>query len=256
MSKSFHDIFKKIRKDSEKDPNILGLILVGSRGKKFHKEYSDYDFIVIVKDEVLLKYQKKFEKYDAISGIDCSAKSIQEFKEYAEFRTEFEWDRYSFTHVQAEFDKTNSELQKIIDEKGRIPENHWKDYLAGYLDGYINSVYRSLKCLRDNNLVGYRLEAAGSVGIFLTCVFALHNKRLKPYYKYLKYELAKYPLDKLPWSADELIKMLHTILETGSYQTQQLLLIEMEKIAREEGFGYVFDSWEGDEIWAMTFKPE
>jgi hypothetical protein len=256
MTKSIHDIFEQIRKESKKDPNIIGLILVGSRGKGFSKEYSDYDFHIIVKDEVLPAYQKKFDEYDAIDGIDCSAKTIQEFREYAEFGSEFEWDRYSFTHVQAELDKTNGKLQKLIDKKGRIPEKHWKKYLAGHLDGYINSVFRSLKCLRDNNLVGYRLEAAGSIDLFLTCAFAFHEFRLRPYYKYLKYELEKYPLNKFPWSANELIKMLHSILETGDYLTQQKLLIEMEKLARKEGFGHVFDGWEGDEKWTMTFKPE
>lgn len=256
MTKSIHEIFKQIQKESEKDPNILGLFLVGSRGKRFHQEYSDYDFNVIVKEEVLLDYRKKFEKYDEIKGFDCGVKTLAELIEYAEMGTEYEWDRYSFAHVQAEFDKTNGKLQEIIDEKGKIPDKHLKDYLAGYLDGYINSVYRSLKSLRDNNLVGYRLEAADSVSLFLTCAFAFHNSRLKPYYKYLVYELEKYPLNKFPWSSKELIVMIHKILETGDYNIQQTLLKEMEKLARKEGLGHVFDSWDGNEKWTMGFKPK
>ena len=50
--------------------------------------------------------------------------------------------------------------------------------------------------------------------------------------------------------------MIHKILQTGDYQIQQLLLIEMEKIARKAGVGHVFDSWEGNEKWTMSFKPE
>ncbi|MBK5113542.1 MAG: nucleotidyltransferase domain-containing protein [Candidatus Heimdallarchaeota archaeon] len=256
MTKSIHEIFEQIKEDSEKDPNILGLILGGSRGKGFSKVYSDYDFLVVVKEDVKQEYREKFEKYDGIKGIDCGVKTISEFEAYAEIGSEFEWDRYNFAHVQALIDETNGELQKIIDEKGRIPEKIWKEYTAGYLDGYINSVYRSLKCLRDNYLVGYRLEAASSIGLFLTCAFAFHNRRLNPYYKYLEIELENFPLDKFPWSSKEIIEMLLEILETGDYKIQQILLKEMEKLARKDGLGHVFDSWDGDEKWTMSFKPE
>ncbi|NPE09061.1 MAG: nucleotidyltransferase domain-containing protein [Asgard group archaeon] len=256
MTKSIHEIFEQIKKESEKDPNILGLVLGGSRGKGFYKEYSDYDFLVIVKEDVIKEYREKFEKYDEIKGIDCGVKTIKEFEEHAEIGTEYEWDRYNYAHVQTIKDKTNGELQEIIDEKGKIPEKYWKGYVAGYLDGYINSVYRSLKSLRDNNHVGYRLEAADSVRLFLICAFAFHDSRLSPYYKYLEYELEKFPLKKFPWSSKELIEMLFKIYETGDYQIQQILLREMEKLARKEGLGHVFDSWEGDEKWTMTFKPK
>jgi hypothetical protein len=255
MTKSIHDIFKKIKEESETDHYVLGLILVGSRGKRFHKEYSDYDFHIIVKDEVLLEYKNKFEEYNKIKGIDCGVRTLDEFKEYAEIGTAFEWDRYSFAHVQAEIDKTKGKLQEIIDEKGKIPEKHLKDYIAGFLDGYINSVYRSLKSLRDNNSVGFRLEAADSVRLLLTCAFAFHNSRLKPYYKYLEYELERKPLNKFPWTSKEILDMIYKILETGDYKIQQTLLKEMEKLARKEGFGHVFDGWEGDEKWTMSFNP-
>lgn len=256
MTKSIHEIFEQITEESKTDPNILGLVLGGSRGKGFYKEYSDYDFLVVVKEDVIKEYKEKFEEYNKIKGIDCGVKTIKEFEEHAEIGTEYEWDRYNYAHVQAIIDKTNGELQKIIDEKGKIPEKHWKKYLEGHLDGYINSVYRSMKCLRDDNFVGYRLEAASSVGLFLTCSFAFHNRRLNPYYKYLEFELEKYPLDKFPWSSKELIEMLLKILETGDYKIQQILLKEMDKLARKEGFRYSFDNWEGDEKWTMNFKPE
>ncbi len=256
MSKSIHEIFERITEESKTDPNIIGLILGGSRGKGFYKEHSDYDFFLVVKEDVLQEYKEKYKKYDEITGIDCGVRTREEFEEYAEIGSEFEWDRYNFAHVQALIDKTNGELQKIIEEKGKIPEKHWKKYLEGYLDGYINSVYRSMKCLRDKNIVGYRLEAADSISLFLTCAFAFHNRRIKPYYKYLEFEMEKYPLKKFPWSSKELIEMLFKILELGDYKIQQIILKEMEKLAREEGFGHSFDNWEGDEKWTMSFKPE
>ncbi len=256
MTKSIHEIFKQITEESKTDPNIIGLILGGSRGKGFSKEHSDYDFFLVVKEDVLQEYKEKYEKYDEITGIDCGVRTKKELEEYAEIGSAFEWDRYNFAYVQALTDKTNGELQKIIDEKGKIPKKHWKKYLEGCLDGYINSVYRSIKCLRDNNIVGYRLEAADSINLFLICAFAFHNKRIKPYYKYLEFELEEYPLDKFPWSSKELIEMLLKILETGDYKKQQILLKEMEKLARKEGLGHAFDNWEGDEKWTISFQPK
>ena len=50
--------------------------------------------------------------------------------------------------------------------------------------------------------------------------------------------------------------MLFKILESGDYKIQQIILKEMEKLAREEGFGHSFDNWEGDEKWTMSFKPK
>lgn len=256
MTKSIHEIFKQITEESKTDPNIIGLILGGSRGKEFSKEHSDYDFFLVVKEAVLQEYKEKYEKYDEITGIDCGVVTKKELEEYAEIGSEYEWDRYNFAYVQALIDKTSGELQKIINEKGKIPEKHWKKYLEGYLDGYINSVYRSIKCLRDDNFVGYRLEAADSVRLFLICAFAFHNRRIKPYYKYLEFELEKYTLEKFPWTSNKLIKMLLKILETGDYKIQQVILKEMEILARKEGLGSTFDSWGGDEKWTMSFQPK
>ena len=256
MTKSIHEIFEHIKEESKTDPNIIGLVLGGSRGKGFYKEHSDYDFFLVVKENVLQEYKEKYEKYDKITGIDCGVKTIKELEEYAEIGSEFEWDRYNFAHIQALIDKTKGELQKIIDEKGKIPEKYWKKYLEGYLDGYINSVYRSMKSLRDDNNVSYRLEAVDSVNLFLICAFAFHNRRIKPYYKYLEFELEKYPLDKLPWTSKELIEMLFKILETGDYKIQQVILKDMELLARKEGLGSTFDSWGGDEKWTMSFQQK
>jgi hypothetical protein len=45
-------IFNEVYETAKRDPNILGLILGGSRGKEFATEYSDYDTYMVVKDEV------------------------------------------------------------------------------------------------------------------------------------------------------------------------------------------------------------
>lgn len=254
MTQSVEEQFQSIVMQVESDPNAIGLILGGSRGKGLQKEYSDYDFIIVLKDTVSQEIKNDYEKYNEIDGFDCGVSTLTEFENYAELGTEFEWDRYSFAHVKATIDKTDGcRLQSIIDEKGKIPIKHLQKYISGYLDGYINAVYRSMKCLRDSNNFGFRLEAASSISLFLTCAFAVHDRRLFPYPKYIEFELEKFPLTKFPWTAKELMDKIQEILETGDYKLQQELLIEMEKIMRKEGFGNVFDSWEGQDKWSMTF---
>jgi len=255
LSKLQSEQFQAIVKQVEFDPSVIGLFLSGSRGKELQKEYSDFDFVIILKDTVSQEIRNEYEEYDKIDGFDCGVYTFSELKEYAELGTEYEWDRYSYAHVKATIDKTDGELQRIIDEKGKIPKNHLQKYISGYLDGYINAVYRSMKCLRDNYVFGFRLEAASSINLFLTCAFAVHDRRLSPYPKYIQFELKKSPLTKFPWTSKELINKVLKILETGDYKVQQELLREMEKIMRKEGFGDVFDSWKGQDKWTMTFKP-
>ncbi|HUU78161.1 MAG TPA: nucleotidyltransferase domain-containing protein [candidate division Zixibacteria bacterium] len=252
----YDDLFTDFLIQAKSDPNILGVILLGSRGKGFYKEHSDYDFQVIVREEVLEEYKDKIKEIDNQDFFDCSVLTLESFKNYAAWDTEFMWDRYTYANVKPLIDKTNGVLEQIIVDKGGIPQEHIKDFTAGTLDAYINSVYRSMKGLRDKNIIAYRLEAVDSINYLLQVLFAIHDGRLRPYNKYLKIELEKYPLKKLKWTSDEFLQMPMRIIETGDYKIQQKIMIEVQAIMQKEGFGYVFDSWEGNEKWTMSFEPK
>ena len=240
--------------EAKKDSNIIGFYLSGSRGKEKETKYSDYDVEIVVKDNIKDEYVKKYKEIQkSLKGISFCIYSMSEFKTHADIGTEYEWDRPSFTHVKALIDK-NKEIQKLIDSKGIIPKENIKKYVSGFLDGYINYVYRSLKCFRDGNIVGARLEASRSLNFFLIIVFGIDG-RLAPYYKYLEWELKQHPLKKFKISQKEIIKSLMKILESGDIKTQQRLFIEVEKIFRKEGYSHIFDGWEKDQIEFMkTFK--
>ena len=127
-------------------------------------------------------------------------------------------------------------------------------FIDGSLDGYVNGVYRSVKCIRDGNLFGARLEAANALLDLLTVVFAL-NGRHRPFLGYLEKELEKYPLEHLPWPAVDFVAMISRVLADADLRTQQDLLIGVEAWARSVGHGHVFDGWKGKDRWAMTFRP-
>ncbi|MHA1914624.1 MAG: nucleotidyltransferase domain-containing protein [Promethearchaeota archaeon] len=247
-------IYEKLLGEAKRDPNIIGFFLGGSRGKGFQTKYSDYDTYIIVKDSVINQYKERypFRKYP---GIDLIVFSFSKFKKYAQWGSSEAWDRYSFAHVKALLDK-NGKIQDLLDKMAKVPEQYRSKFIAESLDAYINYFYRSLKCIRDGDREAARLEAAFSVPGFLNVIFAIHDGRLKPYYKYLKWELKTFPLTKFPIEGEKFIKMLMRILDSADPQTQQQLLGSIEEILRKEGFGSVFDSWGDNFPWMKNFSPE
>lgn len=250
-TKKSEEQFAQLLEEAKTNPDIIGFFLGGSRGKGFENEQSDYDPRMIVKNEVAKTYHEKYESM-VLEEINLVVMSLSEFRDYALWGTPEAGDRYDFTHVKALVDKTG-EVQKLIDDKGSIPDDNRNDFIAQTLDAYINGVYRSVKCFRNHNETGARLEASTSIPYLLDLVFALHN-RPKPFYGYLERELKAYPLEKLPWSGEEFLEKLLTILSNADSETQQEILKTVEKLFRKEGFGRVFDNWEGKDKWTMTYR--
>jgi hypothetical protein len=246
-------IFNKIFEEAKVDPDIIGFFLSGSRGKDFQTKYSDYDTYIIVKDDAVKDYKERypFRKYE---GVDLIVFSYTQFKNYAPWGSPEAFYRYSFAHVDALIDK-NGKIQELLDKLSKVPENLLSKYIAGVLDGYINFLYRSLKSIRDGDIEAARLEAAFSIPCFLDLIFAIHNGRLRPYYKYLKWELKKYPLSKFPMKPEKIINGLMKILDSADYRTQQMFLKTIEQVLRKEGFGHVFESWGNDFLWMKTCIP-
>lgn len=252
MSNQADERFRQIFEDAKKDENIIGFFLGGSRAKGFENELSDYDVYIIVRDGKLKTYRKKypFEKY---KDIDLIVYSISEFKKHASWDGPENWARYNFAHLKVLIYK-NKKIQKMVDEKSIIPKNKIKPFISEALDGYINYVYRSLKCARNGDLLAARLEAALSIPLFFDAIFALHGGRLRPYYKYLRWEMEKYPLEKLPMKTKDILESVSKILDNADIKIQQNLLETVEKLFRKKDYGKVFDDW-GDKLnWMKNFQ--
>ncbi|MEK7480564.1 MAG: hypothetical protein AAB604_00490 [Patescibacteria group bacterium] len=253
MTKTHHEIFEDLLNEAKTDENIIGFFLGGSRGKGYENDLSDYDLHMIVKDEVAEAYKKKFDR--EMPEIDLSVSSLSEFSEYAKWQSDTHWDRYDFTHVQALVDKTGGEIQKLIDEKGSIPKEKREEFINGSIDAYMNGFFRSVKSYRKKDAAGVRLEAAASIPYLLNALFALHD-RATPFANYLSRELKRRPLEKFPWSSERLLMVLLKILKNGDLKTQQELVKIVENTFRREGYGKVFDDWEGKDKWAMSFQSD
>lgn len=242
--------FEKIVEDAKNDPKIVGLYLGGSRGKGFENEFSDYDIQIVVSD---IEAKTRLSKLE-FDDFDISVDTLEDFEKYAAWGSDDAWDRYDFSHGKVLIDKTGT-IQKIVDEKGSLPEAQKDDLIKSSLCSYINSVFRSVKCHRKQNLRGAQLEASTGIPCLLDVVFGIHN-RLVPFFGYLEDELKTRPLEKLSTSAEKFAENISKILSTADLPTQQEMLKMVEKIAREEGYGIVFDDWEGKDKWAMNYRPQ
>lgn len=242
--------FKQLIDDARKDPNIIGFFLTGSRGKGFETENSDYDPYMIVKDSIAKVYKKKYGNMK-FGNIHLAILSLSEFKKYASWGSHSAGDRYDFTHVKLFIDK--DKIEKLIYEKRHIPKDKQRDFINSSLDSYINSLFRSLKCIKNNNNSGARLEAAKSIYPLLDAIFAL-ELRPRPFDSYLEKELEKYPLKKLPWKAKEFFEKVLLILSSADIATQQKILKTVEKLFRKEGYNKVFDDWGKDLDWMKNFQ--
>jgi hypothetical protein len=236
-----NEAYAELRALAKRDPNVVGLFLGGSRGKGLASEYSDYDVYLIV-DKKVGEYRRRFPLRRG-DDPEVIVLSLAEFRRHAAIGSEDEWNRYTFAHVTAELDRTG-EIQQLLDEKGSLPKEAARAIAAEALDAYINQYYRSAKNFRDGDELAGRFDAAESVPYFLVTLFALHE-RVRPYNKYLRWELEQHPLPGAEWSASRLLPLLEAVV-AGDLSAQRLLFRDVERLARERGHGDVVDGWIDD----------
>ncbi len=223
------------------DPRVLGVVLVGSQARENGNEHSDYDVVLISTDEsfedIKMEYGKKTDMLDVMPH------SITEFREFAGMGSRREYDRYTFSHAKTIIDK-NAQIAILVKEKGFLPADHTEKKAGDALRGYLNSLHRSLKSVRDGNDLGLRLNASETVPRILTFVFAL-ERRMRPFNRELEWELKTYPLQKLPLSSGEFLEKIKKIVETADPIVQKEILVMIQKMAKDNGFDDILASWGG-----------
>jgi predicted nucleotidyltransferase len=223
--------YEDVLRDAEADPNVIGVVLSGSRGKgALFTDESDWDVYVVVREPS--------GRRPTVHGapVEVVEVTLMELRETAA------WNRYSFAWVEPVLDKTRSgELARVVEAIARVDAAT----AAEPLDDYVNSLYRSLKNARLGLELASRLDAAESVPGFLSFLFAAHG-RLRPYNKWLRWELEQHPLGDPRWAADALLPRLERIVATGDLREQHALFRDTESFARGRGLDAVIDGWEPD----------
>lgn len=219
---------------AENDPNIRGLVLSGSGARQMRTEHSDLDVYVVLEDATGQETTKTPE-------IDTIVVSLAELREVSPPPDDGGgwWFRYSFADAQVLLDRTGGELAHLLHAQATLTDDEVAATLDGYLDGYLNFYYRSLKSDREGRLLERRLDAVESVSWLLWTVFALHG-RVRPYNKYLRHELAVRPLPA-PWAG--LLADLALLMDDGDVAAQRRLFHLVAAGARQRGKGDVVDGW-------------
>ena len=244
--------FQQILQRAQADLYVVGLLLGGSRGKGFESESSDYDICVVVADGAPPQVREEYEQLNS-ETIDIWTYSLGEIRAATAWGGPEHGDRYSYAHVTASIDKLDGEFQRLIDSNGAIPDEQRAPFIRGALDGYINSTYRSMRCLRRGDTLGARLEAHDALGYLLSVIFAFEGRH-QPFYSYLERELRTYPLTRIPLSMDQLLAKIALVSEMADLRAQQQLLALVDALLRPAGFGEVFDSWGAKYPWMQTFR--
>lgn len=236
---------------SLEDPSVVGLVLTGSRGRKaFVRPESDWDVRLIVRDG---SHDETESKYDTPRGspVEVSVLSLTGFEQAGALGSPNEWARYSYAHAEVVLDKLDGRITDLVAEKSVLPPEAAMQIAEAAIDTYINSYYRSAKNLRDGLLIEAHLDAAESISPFLSALFAFHE-RVRPFNKFLHWELDNFPLGDDLWRAAKLLPRLETITASGEIGEQRSLFCDVESLARRHGLARVIDSWEPDVSWLRS----
>lgn len=195
------------RNDEAHGADFLGLVLSGSAGRGYPTEHSDLDVCVVLTDEAA-----EGRSTTHSSEVDEAVDSWSEVLTLPPFGTDGWWYRWSYAWAPVLLDRTGGELTRAVRRQAALDPEEADAVLLDHdrLDGWVNFAYRALKNDRDGRLLETRLDAAESVPWLLDVVFATAG-RVRPYNKYLPWELREHPVDG--WPADELLDLVSRTLD-------------------------------------------
>ncbi|WP_370136128.1 hypothetical protein [Streptacidiphilus sp. EB103A] len=223
------------------DPAVLGLVLSGSQAREsMPTVHSDYDVYVVVDDDL----PDGTQQLDALrtAQLDLAVLPLTRFRTRGLPGDPASWDRYAFVHCQVLFDRDGATITGLVQRKAALDPDEARELTDSSLDAWLNAYYRAMKSHRDGRPELAHLDAAESVPYLVTALFALHG-RVRPYNKYLHWELERFPLREAHWKAEQLMPRLRSLLVEGDAQTLRGLFTDLQQAARTAGHSKIVDSW-------------
>jgi hypothetical protein len=208
------------------DPRVLGVILTGSRARGMATGWSDYDVTTVVADQ-----EEPWRHDSRTGGLDevvCTPAGLAD--------TSVHWRRYGFRGAKVLLDRLGGGIAELVDRQATPTAEEAAGGARSALDAYLNQLYRAAKNRRDGAAEAARLDEWESLPWLLETVFALHG-RLRPYNKYLRWELETFPLPG-DWTA----ALMPARIAAGHLD----LFPRVEVLARDRGHADVLDSWGTD----------
>jgi hypothetical protein len=229
--------------EAETDPEVIGLILTGSRGAGATHPESDYDVCFLVTDAAYDRYEREARHPLRGAALDPEHKNdIWHERPRRFYQAELPaWEIAGFAEGRVLLDKTG-ETAAALAAFTIMTEAQARIEAANRYDDYLNCLYRSLKAWRRGNELGGRLQAAESAFALLQLLFAL-ERRHRPYHDRLWLHLDS--LASQGWQPGELQAILLDLISTGNPQRQQAIAWQVIALMRERGYEDVYIAWNG-----------
>jgi len=229
--------------EAEADPDVIGLILTGSRGAGAVHPESDYDVCFLVTDAAYDRYEREAQPPQRGDFLDLAQKHDIWHECPRRFYTPElpAWEIPGFAEGRVLLDKTG-ETAAALAAFTTITEAQARATAANRYDDYLNRLYRSLKAWRRGNELGGRLQAAESAFALLHILFAL-ERRHQPYHDRLWLHLDS--LAPQGWQPGELRAILLDLISTGAPQRQQAIARRVIALMRERGYEDTYNAWDG-----------
>lgn len=223
------------------DPAVLGLVLSGSQAREsMPTVHSDYDVYVVVDDDGT----DGTERLEALrtAQLDLAVLPLARFRTRGLPGDPASWDRYAFVHCQVLFDRDGATITRLVRRKAVLDPDEARELTDSSLDAWLNAYYRAMKSHRDGRPELAHLDAAEGMPYLVSALFALHG-RVRPYNKYLRWELERFPLGEAHWEAEQLMPRLRRLLVEGDAQTLRDIFADLQRAARAAGHSEIVDSW-------------
>lgn len=186
---------------------LLGLVLSGSAGRGTATDRSDLDVYVVLSDDAV--QHRCATRSGTVDELPVALSELEQVPPFGSGGWGFRW---SFAWAPTLLDRTAGRLPAALHRQATLDPEEVEAVLVEHyrLDGWLNHVYRSVKSDRDGQRLECRLDAAESMPWLLDVIFALAG-RVRPYHKYLPWELREHPLPD--WPADVLLALLQRTLD-------------------------------------------
>lgn len=235
------------RNEADHGEGFLGLVLSGSAGRGMATGRSDLDVFVVLADTGV-----RGSETSRSATLDETVVAISDLERAPPFGTGGWWFRWSFAWAPTLFDRTGGRLASALRRQATVTADEAESILIEHdrLDGWLNYAYRALKNDRDGRTRERRLDAAESMPWLLDVIFTLEG-RVRPYHKYLPWELRQHPLTH--WPAKELLALLTATLDgdpsaiRATFERIGPACAEFDSVRPEPVLGPVVESW-GDEL--------
>jgi hypothetical protein len=195
------------RNEADHGDKLLGLVLSGSAGRGMATGRSDLDVFVVLADT-----GARGTTTSRSPALDETLVAISDLERVPPFGSDGWWYRWSFAWAPTLLDRTAGRLASALRRQATVTADEAESILVEHyrLDGWLNYAYRALKNDRDGRSLERRLDAAESMPWLLDVIFTLEG-RVRPYHKYLPWELRRHPLSH--WHAEELLALLTATLD-------------------------------------------